>query len=455
MNQLVAIVLAAGKSTRMKSNLSKVLHPVAGLPLVIHPLKALKELKVHRTVLVIADGKKNEFESILGDSFKVEYVVQKEALGTGHAVMVTDKALKGQRGYALILAGDVPLIKSESLKSLFERVQASGAVCGLITTTLEDAGHYGRIVRDTKGDVIGIVEAKDADGEELLIDEINTGIFCVELPWLFEAIKSLKPQNKQKEYYLTDIVKYAVDKGAKVIGHCIRDDREFLGVNTRAELAEVNQIMRKRINDRLMIEGVSIVDPSNTYIDSEVRIGRDTTIYPNTFIKGKTTIGQNCTIENGVVIKDAVIASDVLIKPYSVIEDSEVRAKVQMGPFSRLRPGAVLDEGARVGNFVEIKKSFIGKGSKANHLTYIGDAEIGRGVNVGCGTITCNYDGVKKHKTIIGDDVFVGSDVQFVAPVKIGKGAVIAAGSTVTDDVPPKALAIARARQTNKKGWKK
>lgn len=449
MPKIGAIILAAGRSTRMKSQISKVLQPLCGKMVVEYPYSAALSLNLSPIVIVASQENKEELEKLS------KVAVQEKPLGTGHAVMSAKNAISGKCEYLLIIPGDVPLLRQSTLELLIKTAVENSSACSLLTTEMPDGASYGRVIRDANGDVKAIKEAKDASAEELMIKEINSSVYCVRTKWLFEALEEVSPKNSQKEYYLTDIVKIAVSSGQKVSAVCITDHDEVMGINTRKELALAARIMRGRILDELMDNGVGIVDELHTYIDIGVKAGVDTVIYPHSFIRGKTVIGKNCKIENGVVLDDAEIKDNAHIKPYSVLEGAVVGENAVIGPFARLRPGTVIENNAKIGNFVEVKKSLIKNGAKANHLSYIGDAVIGERTNVGCGTITCNYDGEKKHRTEIGSDVFVGSDVQFVAPVKIGDGAFIGAGSTITEDVPANSLAIARGRQVVKKGWKK
>lgn len=455
MEKISTIVLAAGKSTRMKSSVPKVLHPVCGRPLVFYPVMAARKSGSDRIVVVVNEENKKDFEAVfLGDK-SVSLAVQAEAKGTGDAVKSASALIDKTGGYVFIIPGDVPLIKAGTLQKLAEETVSKRAVCGLLTMEMPDPASYGRVLRDAAGRVVKIIEARDSTREQLDIREVNSGIYCAAAAWLFETLEKIKPQNSQKEYYLTDIVSLAVSEGKTVAASCVKNPNELVGVNTRKELADANKMMRIEILNRLMLNGVGIADEGSAFIDDGVDIGEDTNIFPNCFISGTTKIGKGCTIENGVVIRNSQIADGVQVKSYSVIEDSRLEKSAMVGPFARIRPGSVIESGAKVGNFVEVKKSLIKKGAKANHLSYIGDAVVGERTNVGCGTITCNYDGREKHRTVIGNDVFVGSDVQFVAPVKIGDGSTIGAGSTITEDVPENSLAVARAKQVNKKDWMK
>ncbi|MBI2092453.1 MAG: bifunctional UDP-N-acetylglucosamine diphosphorylase/glucosamine-1-phosphate N-acetyltransferase GlmU [Deltaproteobacteria bacterium] len=456
MQKIGAVVLAAGKSTRLKSAIPKVLHSVCGKPLVVHTVNAVLEAdKVSKIAVVISSEFKSEFESTFSGKNGITFSVQKKQKGTADAVLAAKNALLNSCEYVLIIPGDVPLIRPETLKKFIDATIAHDVVGGVLSMEPLDSAAYGRVVRSADGRLKAIVEAKDASPEELLIREVNGGVYCVKCRWLFNALEKIAPDNAQKEYYLTDIVKIAVSEGVKMIVARADDPDELLGVNTRKELAEASRLKQIRILEKLMKDGVGILDINNTYIDDGVIIGADTVISPNCSIRGGTKIGKSCFIDNGVIIKNSVIGDEVIIKPYSVIDESSIGDCCHVGPFARLRPGAVIESEAKIGNFVEIKKSIIKKGAKANHLSYIGDAVVGLRTNIGCGTITCNYDGQKKHQTVIGNDVFVGSDVQFVAPVKIGSGALIGAGSTITENVPANSLAIARGKQVIKRGWAK
>ncbi len=453
MGKLAVVILAAGKSTRMKSKTSKVMHLLAGRPLITYSIEAAAAVNVRPLVVVAGPDQRDVMAEVKSRGGIV--AIQREALGTGHAVLQARPALSGFKGRVLILCGDAPLVREETLKKFVSEVEEQNAVCGVLTMEMKDPGSYGRIIRDLDGQPVRIVEARDAHKDDLAVKEVNSGIFCVEKKWLFDTLTKIEPKNHQKEYYLTDIAHRAISEGKKMVAFPGGGDpREFLGVNTRVDLAEATACMRERINRRHMLAGVSIVDPERTYIDADVRIGNDTTIWPGAMLLGKSRIGSACTIENGVVLKNSTVDDSVHIRSYSVIEDSSIARAAVVGPFSRLRPASVIGKNVRIGNFVEIKKSEIKEGAKANHLTYLGDATIGPRVNVGCGTITCNYDGRAKYRTFVGEGAFIGSDTQFVAPVRIGRGATIGAGSTITKDVPPKALALTRSPQVIVKNWK-
>ncbi len=453
--KISAIILAAGRSTRMKSALPKVLHPVCGAPLVGYTVSAVRLAGAAAVSLVVSNDFLDVFKAKFGGAEGVSFDVQKEQRGTADAVKSAVSVLGSDCDWVLIVPGDVPLLRQETLSAFIDATRAGSSQLGLLTMEMNSPASYGRIIRSASNDVVAIKEAKDASAEELLIKEVNSGIYFVKRAWLRDALDQIESNNAQKEFYLTDIVKIATGEGLKVFGFVAKEAVEFMGVNTRKELAEANREMRRRVNDRLMQSGVGFIDDSCTYIDDGALIGPDTVIGPNCVIDSKCVIGSGCVIENGVVIKGSKIGDNVVIKAYSVIEESIVAAKAQVGPFARLRPGAELEEDVKVGNFVEVKKSVLKRGAKANHLSYIGDAVVGERTNVGCGMITCNYDGSKKHRTVIGSDVFIGSDVQFVAPVEVGNKATIAAGSTITENVPENSLAIARSRQVVKANYTK
>ncbi len=452
MESLAAVILAAGKGTRMKSGLIKVLHPAAGRPVIEWPVAAARTAGADPVVLVIGH-QANAVQRVFRGS-DIRYAMQEEQLGTGHAVACALDALAGFRGTVLILCGDTPLLRPETLKALLTFHRDKQAAVTVLTAVMDDPYGYGRVVRDAAGQVARIVEQKDADPEEQAICEINSGIYCVESDFLFANIRNIGNDNAQKEFYLTDLLALAARRGLACLAMPTADADEIMGVNDRAQLAEAARILRSRINRDLMLSGVTLIDPDQTYIDFGVTIGADTIIHPNCHIGAGTVIGSDCEIEQGVSISGCRIGDGCHIKAGSVLEDSELHEDVSVGPMAHLRPGTVLGSHVKIGNFVETKKVVMGAGSKASHLTYLGDAEIGRDVNIGCGTITCNYDGVNKHRTIIGDEVFIGSDVQLVAPVTVGRNSLVAAGTTVTVDVPPDSLAISRVPQVNKEGWR-
>jgi bifunctional UDP-N-acetylglucosamine pyrophosphorylase/glucosamine-1-phosphate N-acetyltransferase len=454
MKNLSAIILAAGKGTRMKSATPKVLHRVSGLPMLAYPVNVLKGLKAGKVVVVVGHGAETVRSAFKASG--LSFVHQKDQLGTGHAVMCAMKGLKGVRGDVLILSGDVPLITAETVKGLLKLHRGGGGkrpVLSLITMLLDDPKGYGRIVRDEHGSVVRIVEEKDCSAPQKGINEVNSGLYLVQADFLREKIRKLGNRNAQGEYYLTDLVELAVAAGQKVKALTHLNPNEVMGINNRVELAKANRLMRLRKTEELMYSGVTLLDPETAYIDSTVRIGTDTTIYPGVHITGDTVIGSNCVVEEGSRITSSVIGDSTTVKSHSIIEDSVLGKEVVVGPFARLRPGNSISDRVRIGNFVEVKKTSIGKGSKANHLSYIGDSVIGAGVNIGAGTITCNYDGYKKHTTVIEDGAFIGSDTQLVAPVTIGKGAYVGSGTTVTRDVPADSLVVTRAGEKVVAGW--
>jgi len=454
MPKLATVILAAGDSTRMKSRRTKILHSLAGRPVISFVIDAAKKGAGAARIIVVMGAGQDDLKEYLKLE-KIESVVQKKALGTANAVQAAAGALKGFRGRVLVLCGDVPLLQPKTMSSFIKHVRSRDASLGILTMTLKDPDKYGRIVRDLDGRVIRIVEAKDATDDELKIREVNSGILCFDCEWLFKSLKKIGCDNAKGEYYLTDMLGLALKEGVKVMAYRGEPADDFLGINTRVDLARVREIMRERINERHMLDGVGIIDHRNTNIDAGVRIGPDTTIMPYSFLLGETRVGSDCIIENGVVIRDALIGNGVHVKPHSIVEESRIDDGAIVGPFSRIRPDSKVGHNARVGNFVELKKCELKEGAKANHLTYLGDVTVGARANVGCGTITCNYDGVAKHRTVIGDDAFIGSDTQFVAPVRIGRGATIGAGSTITKDVPADALALTRTEQKVVRNWAK
>jgi bifunctional UDP-N-acetylglucosamine pyrophosphorylase/glucosamine-1-phosphate N-acetyltransferase len=453
MESLASIVLAAGKGTRMKSGLIKVLHPVAGLPMIAWPVAAARDTGSDTVVLVIGH-QANAVQGAFRGAPDIRCAMQEEQLGTGHAVACALETLGGFRGTILILCGDTPLLRAETLKNMLTYHRDNRAAVTVLTALMPDPFGYGRVLRDASGHVTRIVEQKDATPEEREIREINSGIYCMDSDFLFSNIRGIGNDNAQGEYYLTDLLAIAVRNGLTCLALPTDDADEIMGVNDRVQLAEAGRILRSRINRDHMLNGVTIIDPEQTYIDQGVTIGADTTIHPGCRIEAGTVIGCGCLIEQNVGISGCRIGDDCHIKASSVLEDSELGDDVAVGPMAHLRPGSQLADKVKIGNFVETKKIVMGKGSKASHLTYLGDAEIGANVNIGCGTITCNYDGVNKHRTVIGDDVFIGSDVQLVAPVTIGRNSLVAAGTTVTADVPPDSLALSRVAQVNKEGWR-
>lgn len=444
-----AVILAAGKGTRMKSKQYKVLHPVCGKPMIQHVVDAVEQLNLQKIILVVGHGAENVKEQ-LGDGYS--YVLQKEQLGTGHAVEMTKDELKDKQGLTLLVCGDAPLITKEVLEELIEVHRQSQASVTILSTLLDDPTGYGRIIRNERNEVMKIVEHKDANEEEKRVREINAGIYCFDNQHLMWALARLNNNNTQGEYYITDCVEILKEKGEKVTACLTTDSDVALGVNNRVQLAEVEQKMQRRILEAHLLAGVTIVRPEQTYIEAGVRIGQDTIIYPGALLTGQTQIGEDCTIGPNTELHNAQIGDRSVIKQ-SVIMDSTVSEDTTVGPFAYIRPGSHIGRQCRIGDFVEIKNSTIADGSKVPHLSYVGDADIGQHVNIGCGSITVNYDGQRKHRTVVGDGSFIGCNVNLVAPVEVGKGAYIAAGSTITDSVPDESLAIARERQVIKERY--
>lgn len=451
MESRFAIILAAGKGTRMKSKLYKVLHPVCGKPMVEHIMNRVVETEPDAIVTIVGHGAEMVKQQ-LGD--RSEYALQAEQLGTGHAVVQAEPFLRGKRGTTLVISGDTPLLTTETLNNLFEFHQEQKASATILTAQAEDPTGYGRIVRNQMGVVEKIVEQKDASVEEAMIQEINTGTYCFDNELLFDALTKLDTDNAQGEYYLTDIIEILKAEGKIVAAYQTDDFNESLGVNDRLALAEANRLMRKRINQQHMRNGVTLIDPDTTYIDDGVEIGADTLIEAGVVIKGATKIGEDCVITASSQIIDSQIGDDVTIKA-SVVEESRINNGADVGPNAHLRPKADIKERAHIGNFVEIKNATIGEGTKVGHLSYVGDATLGKNINVGCGVVFVNYDGKNKFKTVVGDNCFIGSGSNLVAPLQIEEETMIAAGSTITKDIPKHSMAIARARQENKEGYAK
>ena len=451
MSQKYAVVLAAGQGTRMKSKLYKVLHSVCGKPMVQHIVDHLNHLMMNEIVVVVGHGADMVKEQ-LGD--RVQYALQEQQLGTAHAVMMCRDLLQDKTGTTMVLTGDTPLIREETLAKLIEHHEQTGAAATILTTEVQDATGYGRIVRNSLGTVARIVEHKDATEEERQICEINTGIFCFDNQKLFSALTNVKNDNVQGEYYLPDVIEILKEQEEVISAYLTPDHEEGLGVNDRVQLAKAEAVLRNRINEKHMRNGVTIIDPASTYIEADVVIGSDSIVHPGTMLRGKTVIGEDCIIGPNADLTNTIMEDQVKVQ-YSVVTDSQIRKGASVGPFAYIRPGSDVGEEAKVGDFVELKNTVLGNGSKVSHLSYLGDSEVGQGVNIGCGTITVNYDGVKKYKTIIGDHAFIGCNANLIAPVSIGDGAYIAAGSTITHNVPDDALAIARERQVNKEGYAK
>ncbi len=449
-DNITAVILAAGQGTRMKSSRPKVLHEILGRPMIAYLLDTLREAGVNDIVVVV--GHQAEAVQAALKDYELRFVIQEPQLGTGHAVQVAMPAVDPEAGTVMVLCGDAPLISGASVAALQRLHAETGAAVTMQTIELPDGAHYGRVVRNEAGRVIAVVQAKDShDRQDLLsIREINTGAYCFDAAFLADGLAKIPKSPVTGEIYLTDLIHIAREEG-RAVEALIDPDREaLLGINSRAELAGATQTVKRRINARHMDQGVTLMDPEATYIESHVRIGQDTVIYPNVYLQGKTVIGENCRIEASVKIADSILDNDVYVKMGCVITQSRVGAGVDIGPWAHLRPLSDLRAGVHVGNFVEVKKSVLHEGVKAGHLTYLGDADIGAGTNVGAGTITCNYDGEKKHATVIGEGAFIGSNTALVAPVTVGAGAYIGAGSTITKDVPPGKLGIGRARQVIK-----
>lgn len=449
MTNTYAIVLAAGQGTRMKSDLYKVLHPVCGKPMVEHVVDHIIGIGADKIVSIVGHGAEM-VEQTLGA--KSEYALQAEQKGTAHAVQQAEAQLGELDGVTLVVCGDTPLIKSETMQALLAHHTEMKAKATILTAHADDPKGYGRIIRDEEGNVLRNIEHKDASPEERNVTEINTGTYCFDNRALFEALKKVKNDNAQGEYYLPDVIGILKAENARIAAFVTDDFSETIGVNDRVVLAEAEKVMRQRIAEQHMRNGVTIIDPSNTYISADAEIGRDTVLQPGTMIEGHTTIGEKCTIGPNSHISNSKIGNDTTIHS-SVVRDSTIGSGTTVGPFAHIRPDSNLSDNVKIGNFVEVKKTMLGEGSKVSHLSYIGDAEVGTHVNIGCGTITVNYDGKNKFQTTIEDGAFVGCNSNLVAPVKVGKGAYVAAGSTVTKDVPENSLAIARARQENKEGY--
>jgi bifunctional UDP-N-acetylglucosamine pyrophosphorylase/glucosamine-1-phosphate N-acetyltransferase len=450
MNQLTAIVLAAGEAKRMRSARPKVLHALCGRPLIAYPVGAARA--VGARVVVVVGRAADEVRASVAPEAAATFVEQKERLGTGHAVLQTHVACGDAAGTILVLPGDVPLLSEATLRRLVEHHVASRAAATLLTAEVADPTGYGRVVRE-QGRPIGIVEQRDASAAQREIREIGTSVYCFDAQRFWPALAQVTPDNAQHEYYLTDVIGILHRQGEPLEAVITDDPSECLGVNDRRQLAELGGIMRRRILDRLMAAGVTVIDPATTYVDDTVTIGMDTVLHPNVSLAGRTVVGAECVVSAGCQVTDTTIADGVLLKPYCVLAESTVETGAQLGPFCHLRPLSHVGANAKIGNFVELKKSKIGRGSKVPHLSYVGDTQMGEGVNVGAGTITCNYDGAKKHETVIGDGVFVGTNSSLVAPLTIGEGAYVAAGSVITKNVPPGALAVARGRQETREGW--
>ena len=448
--KLKTLILAAGKGTRMKSDMPKVIHKVNGIPMITKIIDTLSGLNPEENILILGH-KKEEVLKVVGEN--CDYVLQTEQLGTGHAVIQAKEKLEGYDGDVMILCGDTPLLRESTLKSLYEYHKESGAVTTILTSIYENPFGYGRIVKED-GLVKAIVEEKEASEEIKKIKEINAGVYCFNSKELFKALDKIDNNNEKGEYYLTDVIGIQVSENKKVQSFILEDKMEILGVNSKVELTQAGKVLRDRKNRELMEEGVILIDPETTYVEESVKVGRDTVLYPGVVLQGKTVIGENCEIIGNSRIIDSVLGNNIRVES-SVIEESILEDGVTMGPFAHIRPKSLLKEKVHIGNFVEVKKSTLEKGVKAGHLTYLGDAQVGENTNIGAGTITCNYDGVNKFKTVIGKDAFIGSDSMLVAPVNIGEKALIGAGSVITKDVPSNSLAVSRSKQIIKTDWRK
>lgn len=445
----MAIVLAAGQGKRMKSKLYKVLHPVCGKPMVGHVMDVVEAAACERTVVIVGHGAE-AVQSYLGD--RAEYALQEQQLGTGHAVLQAAPLLGSEEGTTIIICGDTPLVTAATVQAMLTVHETHGAAATVLTAELADPTGYGRIIRGSDDQLERIVEQKDCTPEEGAVREINTGTYCFDNKKLFHALSQVTNKNVQGEYYLTDVIGILQRSGEQVLAHCTGDEAEAIGVNDRIALAEAERYMRERIIRGHLVGGVTIIDPASTYIEAGVTIGADTVIYPGTILRGATAIGEDNVIGPQADLTDTVTGRGVSIK-HSVTEQAEIGDETSVGPYANLRPGSKLGSNCKIGDFVELKNAVLGDGSKVSHLSYVGDAKVGKDVNIGCGAITVNYDGYNKSITEIGDDAFVGSNVNLIAPVRIGDGAYVVAGSTITQDVPDNDLAIARERQVNKPGY--
>ncbi|WP_174615340.1 bifunctional UDP-N-acetylglucosamine diphosphorylase/glucosamine-1-phosphate N-acetyltransferase GlmU [Virgibacillus ihumii] len=444
-----AIILAAGQGTRMKSKLYKVLHPVMGRPMVQHVIDQLKQAQLDEMVTIVGHGAEKVAEHI-GDQSRL--VVQEEQLGTGHAAMQAEDVLEDKDGTTIVVCGDTPLITSDTFQALFDHHEQENAKATILTAKAPTPAGYGRVIRNEKNEVERIVEHKDASEQERQIDEINTGTYCFDNKTLFQALKQVSNDNVQGEYYLPDVIEIAKKANQKVSAFMTADFEETLGVNDRVALAQAEKSMKKRINEKHMRNGVTIIDPDQTYIGPDVKMEQDVIIHPGSIIDGQSVIKSEAEIGPHSEIHNCSVGENSLVKQ-SVATDSTIGNRVKIGPYAHIRPEAAIGNEAKIGNFVEVKKADIGDGSKVSHLSYIGDADVGNNVNIGCGTITVNYDGKNKALTTIEDDAFIGCNSNLIAPVTVGKGSYVAAGSTITKHVPEDSLSVARARQTNKEGY--
>ncbi|MGI6413361.1 MAG: bifunctional UDP-N-acetylglucosamine diphosphorylase/glucosamine-1-phosphate N-acetyltransferase GlmU [Syntrophomonadaceae bacterium] len=444
-----AVILAAGKGVRMGSSIPKIVHKVAGKPIITYLVDAVIQSGIKDIVLVVGHGREMVYEIFSG--YDIRFVTQEQQLGTGHALLKAEPAIEPDSNI-LVLAGDTPLLRFQTINSLLEYHQRSGATASVLTARLENPFGYGRIIRNPDSSLSEIVEEKDATAEQKMIKEINTGIYCFAAREVFPKLKQLDCDNAQGEYYLTDVLKM-LNKENKEVGLLLTEaSEEIYGINDRVQLSVAERILRNRKNDELMRSGVTIIDPASTFIDQDVTIGRDTIIFPQTMIEGKTVIGEKCEIGPGTRISNSTIENGVIIE-YSRIKSAIIGESCTIGPYAYIRPETVLHKNVKVGDFVEVKKSIIGECSKIPHLSYVGDAVVGKNVNIGAGTITCNYDGKNKWQTILEDNVFIGSNTNLVAPVKLGANSMTGAGSTITKDIPPNSLGVERAKQKTIENW--
>ena len=445
-----AVVIAAGQGTRMRSDVPKILHPLGGRPMVGHVLEVCRRVSVERTLAVIGYQADRVREALA--TYPVEFVLQEDQRGTAHAVLQAETALQGFDGDLLVLNGDVPLLSEALIERLLATHARSRAVATAVTTRLVDPTGYGRVLRNRRGAFRGIVEEAEATATQRRVKEINAGIYCFDAPRLFAALRKVRPSAVKGELYLPEALAVLLKEKGRIATVPAEDSHEVLGINTRAELAEAYGILRRRVVERLMEGGVTCLDPASTHVSVLATVGRDTVLYPQVQIEGATQIGEGCTVHAGSRIRDSQLGNRVTVLDGCVILEAEIADECILGPYAHLRPGNRLRRNVKIGNFVELKKSAVGEGSKIPHLTYVGDSTVGERVNVGAGTITCNYDGFGKHQTVIEDEAFIGSNSCLVAPVRIGRGAYVAAGSTITQEVAPDALAFGRAQQVNKEG---
>lgn len=446
---VLAIILAAGEGKRMKSKHSKVMHCISGKPMIKHVVDAVMEAKID-DITVVVGHRAEEIKEYLKDS--VNYAFQDQQLGTGHAVKCAEKCFEKKSGQVIVLTGDTPMITTQTIKELISYHRDNNYSATIMSAEFEDPTGYGRILRDKNSEVLKIVEHKDCTVEEISINEVNSGIYCFDIDDLKNALDDIKNNNAQGEYYLTDAIEIIKSKNKKIGAYIVKDKVEIMGINNRQQLSEAQQILKKKVCIEYMLNGVTIIDDNNTYISRGAVIGKDTIIYPGTIIDAQTVIGEDCVIGPNTTIEKSTIGNGTNVKN-SVVLEAKVGENTTVGPFAYLRPNSVVGDECRIGDFVEIKNSTIGNGTKVSHLTYVGDATVGSKVNFGCGTVLVNYDGEKKYRSTIGDNVFIGCNTNLVSPVDVKDGSYIAAGSTITEDIPKDSLAIARARQINKEGW--